>query len=186
MAVVFSQLVFHYDINHFVLIRIPAAISEPTTFKHIPYIRIGSNKTDLRLHRQLLKQIYNSGEDWSSKTIDSANIFDLDPTAIKLARQKFIEKHKNTNFEKEIATWDDFTFLNKAKITIDSKITRTAILLLGKPESSHFLLPALSQITWKLETDPGKKKFLKIFPGHRGNSSPQIYNYISSPKTHLA
>ena len=41
------------------------------------------------------------------------------------------------------------TFLDKAKITIQGGVTRTALLLLGKPEASHFL-PALAQITWKL------------------------------------
>lgn len=44
-------------------------------------------------------------------------------------------------------------FLDRAKITIDGKITNTAILLLGKPESSHFISPSVAQITWKLDTD---------------------------------
>lgn len=54
----FEAFEFDYDKNHFVIIRIPAAVGEPTNFKNIPYIRIGSNKTDLRNHTQLLKQIY--------------------------------------------------------------------------------------------------------------------------------
>ncbi len=149
----FETFEFDLDKKHFVIIRIPAAVGEPTNFKNIPYIRIGSNKTDLRNHTQLLKQIYNSGEDWSSKIINNATIEDLDHDALKLARQKFLEKHKNSALEGEINLWDDITFLNKAKLTIDSKITRTALLLLGKPESSHYLLPSLTQITWKLETE---------------------------------
>jgi len=40
--------------------------------------------------------------------------------------------------------WNDPTFLNKAKLCIRDKITRTAILLLGKSESEHFLHPGLS------------------------------------------
>ena len=47
--------------------------------------------------------------------------------------------------------WDDKTFLNKAKITVNSKITRTAILLLGKPESEHYLSPAIARISWILK-----------------------------------
>ncbi len=149
----FEAFEFDHDKKHFVIIRIPAAVGEPTNFKNIPYIRIGSNKTDLRNHTQLLKHIYNSGEDWSSKIIENATIEDLDNDALNLARQKFLEKHKNSALEREINSWDDITFLNKAKLTIDSKITRTALLLLGKPESSHYLLPALTQITWKLESE---------------------------------
>ena len=44
-------------------------------------------------------------------------------------------------------SWEDKTFLDKAKITINTKITNTAILLLGKPESVHYILPAVAEIT---------------------------------------
>ncbi len=40
--------------------------------------------------------------------------------------------------------------MNKAKLTINKKITRTAILLLGLPESEHFISPGLARITWEL------------------------------------
>jgi len=149
----FEAFEFNYEGNHFLIFRIPAAIGEPSNFKNIPYIRIGSHKTDLRNHLSLLKKIYNSAEDWSIKIIDRATIDHLDSSAIKIARQKFTEKHKNSTIEKEIELWDDLTFLNKAKITTDGKITRAALLLLGKEESSHFLSPSLTQITWKLESE---------------------------------
>jgi len=45
----------------------------------------------------------------------------------------------------------DSIFLNKAKITIQGKITRTAIILLGKDESEHFLSPSVAKITWVLK-----------------------------------
>jgi ATP-dependent DNA helicase RecG len=148
----FECFEFDQGSNHFTIIRILAAVGEPIYFKNIPYIRIGSNKTDLRQHPQLIRQIYSSGEDWSSKIVEQAKIDDLDTSAIQIARQKFKEKHKNTIIENEIDSWDNITFLNKAKLTIDSRITRAALLLLGRSESSYFLLPSLSQITWKLET----------------------------------
>lgn len=47
--------------------------------------------------------------------------------------------------------WDDATFLNKAKLTINGQITRAAILLLGKPESTHWLSPASATISWILK-----------------------------------
>lgn len=40
-------------------------------------------------------------------------------------------------------------FLNKAKLTIDGRITNTAILLLGKPESVHYL-NHIGEIVWRL------------------------------------
>ncbi len=88
--------------------------------------------------------------DWSSHIVEDAGLEDLDVTALKLAREKFLEKHRNAAFADAIRDWDARTFLDKAKITVQGRITRTALLLLGKQESSHFLLPAVAQITWKL------------------------------------
>jgi ATP-dependent DNA helicase RecG len=147
--------IFETDVEkkHFVIIRIPSATGEPVAFKNHPFVRIGSNKTSLSRFPQYMKLIYNRTEDWSSKIVSEASIFDLDPEAIKIAREKFAEKHKNPPLNQQISDLDDISFLNKAKITIDGKITNTALILLGKPESSHFLLPAIMKITWKLETD---------------------------------
>ncbi|MFA6013978.1 MAG: RNA-binding domain-containing protein [Gallionellaceae bacterium] len=87
--------------------------------------------------------------DWSAQIVEGATLDDLDPDAVALAREKFAEKNRNAPFVAEIPNWDTPTFLDKAKITIQGRITRTALLLLGKREASHFL-PTLAQITWKL------------------------------------
>ncbi|MDD4150147.1 MAG: ATP-binding protein, partial [Bacteroidales bacterium] len=144
---------FDYQGKHITLLKIPSAKGEPTHFKKIPYIRIGSNKTDLRNFPEYVRIIYNSHEDWSAKTIENASIEDLDKNALKLAREKFKETNLNKPFYNKIDAWDDDKFLDKAKITINGKITNTAIILLGKEESSHYLLPAFTEITWKLETE---------------------------------
>jgi len=89
--------------------------------------------------------------DWAAQIVPDASVDDLDPAALALAREKFSEKNKNSAFAGEIAGWDTRTFLDKAKITIQGNITRSALILLGKPESVHFLSPAMTQITWKLE-----------------------------------
>lgn len=47
----------------------------------------------------------------------------------------------------------DYEFLNKAGLTIDGKITHTAILLLGKEESSRFLHGYNPIITWQLQLE---------------------------------
>lgn len=147
----FELFEFTYNGLHITLIRIPAAKGQPTHFKKIPYIRIGSNKTDLRNFPDLIRIIYNTQDDWSAQIIEMAGLSDLDPEALKVAREKFKEKNTRTDFAATIDSWDDATFLDKAKITINGKITNTAIILLGKEESSHYLLPAMAQITWKLE-----------------------------------
>ncbi|HAN76303.1 MAG TPA: transcriptional regulator [Bacteroidales bacterium] len=149
----FEIFEFKHEGKPIVLLRIPAAKSEPAHFKKVPYIRIGSHKTDLRNHPNFVRIIYNSLTDWSSSVVEKATINDLDAEAIKIAREKFKEKSTKASFYNEIENWDTQTFLDKAKITINGKITNTAIILLGKEESSHYLLPAISEITWKLEAE---------------------------------
>lgn len=149
----FEIFEFNYQSKHIVLLRIPAAKDEPTHFQKKPYIRIGSNKTDLRNFPDYVRIIYNSLEDWSARIVDKATIAHLDEQAIKLAREKFKEKNAKASYVDEIDSWEVEKFLDKAKVTIDGKITNTALILLGKEEASHFLLPAVAEITWKLETE---------------------------------
>lgn len=86
--------------------------------------------------------------DWSAEIIDNASLEDLDPAAIAKARELYTNAHKDK--ADEIASWDDTTFLNKAKITIRGKITKTAVVLLGKEESEHLISPAVAKIKWIL------------------------------------
>ena len=149
----FEIFEFDYQNKPVVLLRIPAAKCEPVNFQHRPYIRIGSNKTDLRKFPDLMRIIYNSQEDWSAKVIANASLSDLDPEAIAVARIKYKELNTSKSFYAQIDKWDDLQFLDKVKITINGKITRTAILLLGKEESTHYLLPSVAEMTWKLDME---------------------------------
>jgi len=149
----FEIFEFNYKNKHLVLFRIPAAKGQPVHFKKIPYIRINSQKTDLRNFPDYVRQIYNSLEDWSAKIVEKASVSDLDEIALKIAKEKFKDKSINEKFYSEIDSWDTIKFLDKAKITIDGKITNTALILLGKAEASHYLLPSIIEITWKLVTE---------------------------------
>ena len=55
----------------------------------------------------------------------------------------------------EVDRWDDLTFLNKAKVCINGRITRTAIILLGRNEAEHYLSPGIARITWVLKDEKG-------------------------------
>jgi ATP-dependent DNA helicase RecG len=149
----FEIFEFDYKNKHIVLLRIPAAKGVPLTFQHKPYIRIGSNKTDMQKFPDLMRIIYNSQEDWSAKVLENISIDDLDPKAIAVARTKYKERNAKEEFYDQIDTWNDQQFLDKARITKNGKITRTAILLLGKPESNYYLLPSVADMTWKLDTE---------------------------------
>ncbi len=138
------------DSKRILLFEIPAALrGVPTAWKGHCYAR--ENDGTGALGDEKRDRIRNQGieDDWSAGICDGATIADLEPDAIALARKNYLLKFPQK--QKEIESWDDVTFLNKAKITIKNKVTRTAILLLGKAESEHYLNPTEAKIRWILK-----------------------------------
>jgi len=100
-------------------------------------------------------------QDWTAMILPDATIDDLDPAAIMKARDKYKEVHPGK--EKEVDGWDNKTFLNKAHITIKGQITIAAIILLGREESEHYLLPKVCKIRWSLKNEKAENLDFKIF-----------------------
>lgn len=145
-----------------IVFEIPATSHTPVTFLHESYIRVGSYTKKLKDYPEKAKKIWQSmSTDWSAEICQDATIGDLDPIAIAKARQLFIRK--NPRLSEEVPQWDDVTFLNKARLTIKGKITNTTIVLLGLPESAHFINPAVAQITWILKSADGIEKDYEHF-----------------------
>lgn len=144
------------------IFEIPAAPQGmPIAWKGHYYARNGESLTALNIEK--VERIRNqiSATDWSAKTIEEATIADLSVEAIKEARIQY--QKKNTHLTEEINNWDDTIFLNKAKLTINNKITRTAILLLGKPESEHYINPSIAKISWILKDKDNIEKDYEHF-----------------------
>lgn len=72
-------------------------------------------------------------DDWSAGIIPGATIEDLDPKAIRKAREKYVELFPKK--ESEVASWDDAKFLNKTGFTVKGEVTRAAIIILGRKNS---------------------------------------------------
>ena len=104
--------------------------------------------TDSRLNVILDEQ--DSAYDWTAQAIADATIDDLDPDAIMLAREGY--KQRYPKFAKECDSWSDKVFLDKACLTIDGKITKATLLLVGKEEKAH-KLNHIAQIVWKCFQD---------------------------------
>lgn len=100
-------------------------------------------------------------KDWTATIIPDATLDDLDPDAIAMAREKYKEVYPAK--AKEVDTWDDVKFLNKAKITNKGRITIAAIILLGREESEHFLSPAVCQVRWQLKDSSKQNLDFHIF-----------------------
>jgi ATP-dependent DNA helicase RecG len=144
-----------------IMFHIPSAPKGiPIAWKGHYFARDGESLVALNpeKYERIRKQVIE--EDWSAVICPDATIEDLDPLAIAKARENF--KVKNPNKVSEINLWNDEIFLNKAKLTIKNKITRTAIILLGREESEHFVSPADIKIRWILMDSKGNKKDWKI------------------------
>ena len=151
---------FEYEDKHIVIFEIQAAAGEPVNFKGAAYVRVGSNLTKLKDFPDYVRQIYNSLKDWSAEIVKDATFDDLDPDAIKEARKMYAKKHEDLMVE--MKSWDDVKFLNKAKITKQGQITNTAILLLGRTESEHFISPAVARIRWIYKDSNDEEKDFSI------------------------
>lgn len=133
-----------------VVFKIPAAVSEPTTFMNKPYVRVDSHVTELTPYKEWMREIYTSKVDWTAKIIEDATIEDLDGEAIRLARDGY--KLRFPDFIHEMESWSDAVFLDKANLTQDGNITRAAMLLVGKKEKAY-KLNHIAQLVWKCFQD---------------------------------
>lgn len=123
--------------------------------------RVGDSLTEITQARldAILSEIRPS-EDWSAVIINDATLDDLDANAIKKARLEFVKR--NPKYKEEEPTWNDVKFLDKAKLTIKGKITRTALILLGNEEAEHYLGSSV-KIRWNLKTVLNQDKASEIF-----------------------
>lgn len=150
------------DGKYVILCKIPAApLGQPASWKGHCYGRDGESLGALHDNERDRIKIQNTVRDWSAQIIPDATLNDLSQEAIKFAREQYIEKNRKN--EDEIRQWDTVKFLNKVKVTIQGKITRTSLLLLGNPESDHFINPAQAKITWILKDKDNTEKDYKHF-----------------------
>lgn len=147
----------HLPEGRVVMFQIPAAPKGiPIAFDGHYYGRDGEELSPLNLEEIERIRAQGATEDWSAAVVHSATVEDLDPAAIAKARENY--KSKFPEQAKDVDIWDDITFLNKAKLTIKGRITRAAIILLGKSESEHFISPAEAKIRWVLKDSKGHDK----------------------------
>ena len=155
-----------YELNltegRVIMFQIPSAPKGvPIAWKGHYYGRNGESLSPLNV--QEFEEIRNQGvaDDWSAQICEKASIDDLSEDAISKARLEY--KKKNPSLANEVDNWNDVSFLNKAKIIIQGKITNAAIILLGKSESDHYLSPSVAQMTWILKGEDGIAKDYEHF-----------------------
>lgn len=146
------------------IIHIPKHMPRKPVYAHkTAWQRKGDSLIQLTREREdaILVEPIGRTNDWSATICEGASLNDLDDLALAKAKENF--KSKFPDLAKDADIWDDITFLNKAKLTIKGSITKTAILLLGKPESEHFINPADAKIRWILKDSAGNERDYQIF-----------------------
>lgn len=150
-----------------VMLEIPAAPRGlPVAFEGHYHGRDGEALGPLNLEEIERIRAQSTVDDWSAVIVPDANLADLDDEALLVARRNYRAKFPDK--AAEVDAWDDPTFLNKAKLTIKGKQTRASLLLLGREEAEHFLLPAEAKIRWLLKDQAGAEQLHRPSRLHAG------------------
>ena len=163
--------------------QIPPAIRGiPTTWQGAAYAREHESVSPLPMNKvDLIRS--QIGMDWSKEIVKEASVADLDQEAIKRARQLFSKRQKDRKKAQEILKkLSDIEVLNKAGITIKGEITRTALLLLGKSESSYFFDGFIPRLTWTLYNADNTVKTYEHFDMPLLLAVDEVYSRIRNVK----
>lgn len=138
------------DGNRILMFKIPASPRNIVMkWKGIAYGRDGESLKPLNQSKQDEIRNQTPYRDWSAEIVPNATLDDLDEVAIAKARKMFKKVHSRIPVA-EVNAWSDEKFLSKCGLMIDGKLTRAAIILLGKSFSEYLLRPAVVQVTWTL------------------------------------
>ncbi len=138
------------DGKRILMFKIPASPRNIVMkWKGIAYGRDGESLKPLNQSKQDEIRNQTPYRDWSAEIVPNATLDDLDEVAIAKARKMFKKVHSRIPVA-EVNGWSDEKFLCKCGLMIDGKLTRAAIILLGKSFSEYLLRPAVVQVTWTL------------------------------------
>lgn len=176
-----------YELNmekcRIIAFQIPPAIRGiPTTWQGAAYAREHESVCPLPMNKvDLIRS--QSGIDWSKEIIEEASMEDLDSEAIKRARELFSKRQSDRKKANEILNkLSDIEVLNKAGITIKGQITRTALLLLGKSEATHYFDGFIPRITWTLYNADNSVKTYEHFDIPMLLAVDKVYSRIRNVK----
>ena len=138
------------------IIHIPKHMPRRPVYAHKkPWQRVDDSlvvMTQERLSAILEEPIFEA-KDWSAEFVPNATLADLDELAVAKARVMFKKVHVSKIPSEEIDAWSVEELLYNSGIMIEGKLTRAAIILLGKPVSLFKLRPAVVEVTWTLRDE---------------------------------
>lgn len=141
------------DGKRILMFKIPASPRNIVMkWKGIAYGRDGESLKPLNQSKQDEIRRQTPAPDWSAEIVPDATIDDLDEVAIAKARKMFKKVHSRIPAE-DVNRWSTEEFLSKCELMVNGKLTRAAIILLGKMFSDSKLRPAVAEVTWTLRDD---------------------------------
>ena len=150
-----EALVVEHPDGRVAVLAVGPARDRPVAFSGRAFCRAGTSKTELKKHPEKERALWSRGTDWSAEVCVGASLDDLDPEAIRKAREQFVVKHPGQ--ADAVNGWDDRTFLNKARVLKQGSVTNAALLLLGRAESATLLSPAVAKISWILKDSANRE-----------------------------
>ena len=141
------------DGKRILMFKIPASPRNIVMkWKGIAYGRDGESLKPLNQSKQDEIRRQTPAPDWSAEIVPDATIDDLDEVALAKARKMFKKVHSRIPAE-EVNRWSTEEFLSKCELMVNGKLTRAAIILLGKMFSDSKLRPAVAEVTWTLRDE---------------------------------
>lgn len=138
------------------IIHIPKHLPRRPVYAHKKaWQRVEDSLVEMTQERlsTILEEPLFEAKDWSAELVPDATLTDLDELAIAKARVMFKKVHASKILSEEIDAWTVEELLCNSGIMRDGKLTRAAIILLGKPVSIFKLHPAVVEVTWTLRNE---------------------------------
>lgn len=138
------------------IIHIPKHLPRRPVYAHKKaWQRVEDSLVEMTQERlaAILEEPVFEAKDWSAEIVPNAVLTDLDELAVAKARVMFKKVHASKISAEEIDAWTVEELLSNSGIMIDGKLTRAAIILLGKPVSVFKLRPAVVEVTWTLRDE---------------------------------
>jgi len=116
--------VLSHNDGRVILFEVPAAPrGMPVAWNGHYYGRAGESLVALGQDKLDEIRAQTLATDWTAQIVEGASFDDLDPDALAQARERFAGKHANL----DVPSWSDAALLDRARVTINGRITRTAL-----------------------------------------------------------
>ena len=131
-----TEVLYEGD-NRVLVIHIPSRpVGKTLKFEDIPLMRVGEDLLPMS-DEQLFKILQEQEPDFSAKICEGLTIADIDENAISILKEKYAKKQNNPGFK----TQSNEQVLIDLDLMIDGKLSNAALILLGKKDRIHNVLP---------------------------------------------